>query len=106
MYVVCIYWESLTKPVSMCGHWRHSGPHFGDGIVAFHHVGRLESISPSDYIQFVVYHCHAKLQPPPVHGSNLDPGVCPQVILLYGGGPWNQQQEKTFSVTLMKKLKW
>lgn len=72
--------------MSVCRHGGHGGPHFIDRVVALHHVGRLESVSPSDHIQLVVYHRHAELQPAPIHDSHLDPSVGPQVVLLYGGG--------------------
>lgn len=82
--------QSLTKPMSVCWHWGHGGPHFADGVIALHHVGRLQSISPSNHVQLIIYHCHTKLQPAPIHDSNLDPSVCSQVILLYGGRAWNK----------------
>lgn len=82
--------------MSVSWHWRHGGPHVVVWVVALHHVGRLESVPPSDHIQLVVYHRHTELQPPPVHDSHLDPSVGAQVVLLDGGGAWSHIRIKTF----------
>lgn len=82
--------------MSVSWHWWHSGPHIVKWVVGLHHVRCLEAVSPSNHVQLVVYHRHAKLQPPPVHGSHLDPSVGAQVVLLDGGGAWSHIGSKTF----------
>lgn len=85
--------KPLTKSVPVCRHRGHGGPDFADGVVALHHVGRLEPIPPSDHVELVVYDRHAELQPPSVHHPHLDPRVGPQVVLLHGGGAFDSHRE-------------
>lgn len=90
MHSILILKESqrgvLTQAMAVCGHGRHGGPHFADGVVALSHVGGLQAVPPAHHIQLVVDHRHPELKPAAVHGAHLDPGVGAQVILLYGGG--------------------
>lgn len=77
----------------MRGHGGHHGPGLGDGVEALDDVGGFEPIPAPHDVQLVVNHGHPKLQPPPVHGPNLDPAVGPQVVFLNGGGACDKQRQ-------------
>lgn len=101
---LCVLWgvcrgrAPLTQAVPVCRHRGHHGPSLGDGVEALDNVGSFEPIPSAHNVELVVNHCHPKLQPPPVHGPNLDPAVGPEVVFLNCGGacekqrqPWREQ---------------
>lgn len=90
---VCRGRAPLTQAVPVCWHWGHHSPGLGDGVEALDNVGGFEPIPSPHDVEFVVNHCNPKLQPPAVHGPDLDPAVGPEVVFLNCGGACGKQRE-------------
>ena len=90
----------------MCCHGRHKCPRLFLGIEAFHCVESFQSVSPSYNEELILENCHAELQPPPTHVSDLRPAIRPQLIALYTCSTWNGGMETDYVIARSTTQRW